>query len=174
VHIHFTELLDLDADSVLQDKWISEYRARWAARDAMLIPVVTADLDPTAIEDLITACVHYHRTRTQATARQDTTTPGQDDALAMLEHQILARPDSGLGHHRGGSGHPFEGPGGPGPVKGQKNQLQPQPGPAVITSHPGIVAPGAGVREGSRAAAARTLPPGGARAPVLGARPHPR
>ena len=34
VHIHFAELLDLDQDSVLQDKWIGEYRARWAAHHA--------------------------------------------------------------------------------------------------------------------------------------------
>jgi hypothetical protein len=31
VHVHFAELLDLDQDSILQDKWIGEYRARWAA-----------------------------------------------------------------------------------------------------------------------------------------------
>ncbi len=56
-------------------------------------------------------------------------------------------PDGGLGHHRDGSGHPFEGPGGPGPVQGQKNQIQLHPGLAVIASHPGIVAPAAGVRQ---------------------------
>jgi len=73
VHIHFAELLDLDQDSILQDKWIAEYRARWAAHraaasgstgdggawlegdaarvmacDAMIIPVVSGDLDPGA------------------------------------------------------------------------------------------------------------------------------
>ena len=64
-------------------------------------------------------------------------------------------PDGGLGHHRGGSGHPCEGPGGPGPVQGQKGQLQLQPGLAVIASHPGIVAPAAGVRK------APGLPPPG-------------
>jgi hypothetical protein len=124
-HIHFTELCALDAGSVLQDRWIEDYRARWAARraaasvspgdggawlegdaarrfaaDAMIIPVVTADIDPGPIEMLITACVQYHATRTQDTtqdtAGQDDTT-GQDDpagstteVLAMLEHQILA------------------------------------------------------------------------------------
>ncbi len=30
-HIHFTELLAMDKDSVLQDSWIADYRARWAA-----------------------------------------------------------------------------------------------------------------------------------------------
>ena len=98
VHISFADLCELDADSALQDKWIAEYRARWAAQraaasvstgdggawldgdkaraiacDAMRIPVVTGDLDPGAVEDLIALCVRYHRLRTQDP------TPGQDD-----------------------------------------------------------------------------------------------
>jgi hypothetical protein len=124
VHIHVSELLDLDQESILQDKWIAEYRARWAAHraaasvstgdggawlegdaaramacDAMLIPVVTCDIDPAAIEDLITACVQYHRVRAQANGQQDDGTSGPDgmpaagtaEALAMLEQQILAQ-----------------------------------------------------------------------------------
>jgi hypothetical protein len=90
VHIYFAELLDVDGDGILQDKWIGEYRARWAAaraassvspgdggawleggaargllRDAILIPVVLADIDPGAIDDLIALCVSYHHLRTQ-------------------------------------------------------------------------------------------------------------
>jgi hypothetical protein len=34
VHIYFAELRELDQDSALQDKWIEEYRARWAAHRA--------------------------------------------------------------------------------------------------------------------------------------------
>ena len=34
VHIYFAELRDRDRDGVLQDKWIAEYRARWAAHRA--------------------------------------------------------------------------------------------------------------------------------------------
>jgi hypothetical protein len=89
VHIHFAELCDMDQDSILQDKWIAEYRAQWAAQraaasvstgdggawldgdaareiacDAMLVPVVTGDLDASLVEDLIGLCVHYHRIRT--------------------------------------------------------------------------------------------------------------
>ena len=137
VHIHFAELLDLDQDSVLQDKWIGEYRARWAAHraaasvstgdggawlegdaarvmacDAMIVPVVTGDLDPGAVEALIGLCVQYDRLRSHAAGRADGT-PGPDgtgrtgtpdgtgtpdtsdgtaaDTLAMLEHQILAQ-----------------------------------------------------------------------------------
>src|SRR5579872_5436879 len=90
VHIYFAELLEMDGDGILQDKWIGEYRARWAAaraassvspgdggawleggsarvllRDAILIPVVTADIDPGAIDELIALCVSYHQLRTQ-------------------------------------------------------------------------------------------------------------
>ena len=78
VHIYFAELRDMDRDGILQDKWIAEYRARWAAHraansvstgdggawlegdaarevacDAMIIPVVTGDIDPGAVEELI-------------------------------------------------------------------------------------------------------------------------
>jgi hypothetical protein len=116
VHINFAELCEMDADSVLQDKWIAEYRARWAAHraaasvstgdggawlegdaarviacDAMLVPVVTGDIEPAAIEDLITACVQYHRIRAQATSQPDTNVSQPDGALAMLEHQILGQ-----------------------------------------------------------------------------------
>jgi hypothetical protein len=131
VHISFPDLCQLDTDSALQDKWIEEYRARWAAQraaasvspgdggawldgdaaraivcDAITVPVVTGDLDPGAVEDLIAACVRYHRVRAQAAAAHDGGTgqdggAGQDgpaaqpggasaEALAMLEHQILA------------------------------------------------------------------------------------
>jgi hypothetical protein len=88
VHISFADLLALDPDSALQDKWATEYWARWAAHraaasvttgdggawlegdaarkiayDAMIIPVVTGDIDPGAVEDLIALCVEYDRLR---------------------------------------------------------------------------------------------------------------
>ncbi|MGH3283784.1 MAG: DUF222 domain-containing protein, partial [Streptosporangiaceae bacterium] len=142
VHIYFAELRELDGDGILQDKWIAEYRARWAAHraansvstgdggawlegdaareitvDAMIIPVVTADIDPNAIEDLIAACVRYHQLRTQprpapapvpapepvpaagpvpaglagTAARRAEVTATAADALGELEHQILGK-----------------------------------------------------------------------------------
>jgi hypothetical protein len=91
VHIYFAELAEMGEGSALQDRWITEYRARWAAHraaasvttgdggawlegdaaraiahDAMIIPVVTADIDPGAIEELIALCVRYHALRTGA------------------------------------------------------------------------------------------------------------
>jgi hypothetical protein len=90
VHIYFADLCRLDPDSTLQDAWITGYQARWAAHraaasvatgdggawlegdkaraiacDAMLIPVVLGDIDPAAMEDLISLCVAYHQHRTQ-------------------------------------------------------------------------------------------------------------
>jgi hypothetical protein len=95
VHIYFAELAERDAGSALQDKWIAAYRAQWAAHraaasvtagdggawlegdtaraiacDAIIIPVVTADIDPAAVEELIGLCVCYHRTRAGASAGQ--------------------------------------------------------------------------------------------------------
>jgi hypothetical protein len=134
VHVSFAELCQLDADSRLQQAWAAEYGARWAAQraaasvspgdggawlegaaaravacDAMLIPVVTCDLDPGAMQDLIGLCVHYDRIRshapgstddggrpdTPAGSGGDTTQDAEqaasvEDVLSMLEHQILA------------------------------------------------------------------------------------
>jgi hypothetical protein len=72
----------------------------------MIIPVVTGDLDPAAIEDLIGLCVEYDRARAHA-AVPDQAEPGDPadpagpaglagrtahaEALARLEEQILAR-----------------------------------------------------------------------------------
>jgi hypothetical protein len=89
VHVSFAELCAMDTDSALQDMWIAEYRARWAAHraaasvstgdggawldgdaarevicDAMAIPVVTGDVDAGAVEELIALCVRYHGIRT--------------------------------------------------------------------------------------------------------------
>ena len=136
VHIYFAELRELDHDGVLQDKWIAEYRARWAghraaasvstgdggawlegdaarevAVDAMIIPVVTGDIDPAAVEDLIALCVRFHQLRTQPSpalepvpaaapvpaglastaTRHAEVTAAAADALAEMEQQILGK-----------------------------------------------------------------------------------
>jgi hypothetical protein len=125
-HIHFSELVKLDPTSALQTKWIEGYRAQWAAQraaasvttgdggawlegaaaqavacDAMIVPVVTADIDLAAIEGLITACVEYQRIRAQAAAQPDhtaaqpdTTEPGDTAAQPdTTEPGDTARPD---------------------------------------------------------------------------------
>src|SRR6516164_8542262 len=100
VHISFADLVEMDRDSALQDKWIADYRARWAARraaasvatgdggawlegdaaraiacDAMAIPVVTGDIDTSAMDDLIGLCARYHQIRTSTPDPADL--PGQ-------------------------------------------------------------------------------------------------
>ncbi len=110
VHIHVSELVDLDAGSVLQDRWIAAYRARWAAQraaasvspgdggawldgdaarviafDAMTIPIVDGDIDLGAIEELIGLCVQFHRLREQAAPD----TRGADiDGRNVTEEQV--------------------------------------------------------------------------------------
>ncbi|MFZ0192655.1 MAG: DUF222 domain-containing protein, partial [Streptosporangiaceae bacterium] len=136
VHIYFAELREMDQDGILQDKWIAEYRAQWAAHraansvstgdggawlegdaaraiafDAMIIPVVTGNIDPGPIDDLIALSVRYHQLRTQAApepepvpaagpipaglagsaARRAAVTAAAADALAELEQQILGK-----------------------------------------------------------------------------------
>lgn len=130
-HIHFTELLGMDKDSALQKAWIAAYRARWAAHraaasvgpsdggawltgdaarimayDAMIIPVVTGDLDPGVLEDLISLCVQYDRARAHTPPPSSPHYPGPPHQpgppgqpeqseharlLAEMEQQILTR-----------------------------------------------------------------------------------
>ena len=122
VHIYFAELREMDQDGILQDKWIAEYRARWAAHraansvstgdggawlegdaarevavDAMIIPVVTGDIDPAAVEDLIALCVQFHQLRTQsAPADPDSTGPAGTPApeAAPETQDRTASPDA--------------------------------------------------------------------------------
>jgi Domain of unknown function (DUF222) len=83
-HVSLAELRALDDGSVLQEQWIGEMAIRWAARraaasqtgsdaatwldgnaaravscDATLIPVVTGDIDPAALDDLVNLCLQY-------------------------------------------------------------------------------------------------------------------
>jgi hypothetical protein len=106
-HIGFVDLCQLDADSVLQDKWIEAYRARWAAHraaasvgpsdggawlegdaarrvacDAMMIPVVVGDVDPGAVDQLINLCVQYDRLRSHAVN-------GDTDGAGTGDNQVI-------------------------------------------------------------------------------------
>ena len=136
VHVHFAELVEMDRGSVLQDKWIAEYRARWAAQraaasvspgdggawlegdtaramacDAVIIPVVTGDLDPAAVEELIGLCVQYERVRSHAPGRTgatQTSTGGQVGTQSPGAVNGQAGPDAG------GSTIVPAAPGGPG------------------------------------------------------------
>jgi len=83
-HVSLAELRALDDGSVLKEQWIGEMAIRWAARraaasqtgsdgaawldgkaagavacDATLIPVVTGEVDPAALDDLVGLCLQY-------------------------------------------------------------------------------------------------------------------
>jgi len=117
VHIYFAELREMDPGSALQDKWIAEYRARWAAHraaasvatgdggawpegeaaraiacDALIVPVVTGDIEVGAVEDLILLCVRYHRLRTQGGPGNpdDTGAPDRTGSMPRSDTQDAA------------------------------------------------------------------------------------
>jgi len=83
-HVSLAELRALDDGSVLQEQWIGEMTVRWAAHraaasqtgsdgaawlngkaagavacDATLIPVVTGQIDPAALDDLVSLCLQF-------------------------------------------------------------------------------------------------------------------
>ena len=103
-HITLAELRALDDGSVLQEEWITEMAARWAARraaaseggggeggawlngkaaramacDAVIAPVVTGDVDPGVLEGLVRLCVELDRLD-HAADRHDLAGDGQAD-----------------------------------------------------------------------------------------------
>ena len=92
-HISLADLMVLDGSSALMEEWTSRVRAQWAghraaasaggsdggawldgdaatamACDAAMTPVVTGDVNPAALEDLIRLCVDLDRLRHHGTA----------------------------------------------------------------------------------------------------------
>ena len=87
-HISLADLIELDADSKLQQEWTEQARARWAAHraaasvagsdgaawldgddadafscDASYTPLVTGEVNPAVLEDLVRLCVQLARYR---------------------------------------------------------------------------------------------------------------
>jgi hypothetical protein len=128
-HISLADLLVLDGSSALMDEWIAATRAQWAAHragaavggsdgaawldgdtaraftcDASITPVVTADVNPAALDDLVQLCLqldklrHHDGTRangtgTDGTAPDGPAGPGPDTARAWeaLEQAIIGK-----------------------------------------------------------------------------------
>jgi hypothetical protein len=86
VHVSLAELRAMDGDSVLQEQWVTAAQAEWAAHragasaggsdgaawltgaaaqamtcDAWVIPVVTGNLNPAALDDLVRLCASLDR-----------------------------------------------------------------------------------------------------------------
>ena len=104
VHMTLAELIAMDGGSALQREWITAAAARWAAAraaasvtgsdggawlqgraaqavacDAILVPVVTGDIDPGALDDLVRLCVELHRLDSHE-AVPDVPAPGPEPA----------------------------------------------------------------------------------------------
>jgi len=119
VHVSFAELCEMDPASALQDKWIAEYRAQWAAQraaasvatgdggawlvgeaarkiacEAMIIPVVTGDIDVGAVAELILLCARYHRLQSGTPGPADL--PGPADARDPADGSGGAAVPAGL------------------------------------------------------------------------------
>jgi hypothetical protein len=110
VHISLADLIRLDGSPALLREWIAGMRARWAAHraaasetgsdggawldgkaaeaaacDASVTPVVTGDIDPGVLEELVRLCVHLDR------LRRDGAPGGQALTLReVLEQQVIA------------------------------------------------------------------------------------
>jgi hypothetical protein len=110
-HITLADLMRLDGSSALLDEWTTQVRARWAghraaasegggdgglwldgdaaeaiACDATMAPIVTGDVNPDALDDLIRLCVELDRLRRDGEPRPDTT-----PAWAAIERAVIGK-----------------------------------------------------------------------------------
>ena len=186
VHISLADLLLLDGSSALQEEWTAGVRAQWAAHraaasagggsdggawldgdaaaamacDAAMAPIVTGEVNPAVLEDLIRLCVQLDK---------------------------LRYPDPGglgTGSDTGDPGDPGSDPGSPGGDPGTGSGSGPRrrprhrrPGRPRLRHHAGVGGAGAGGdRQGGRFAvgsgrAGGVLAPPPARRPARGAEP---
>ena len=114
VHISLADLLRLDGSSALQEEWTVLVRERWAAHraaasegggdvgawldgdaaeaiacDAAMTPIVTGDLDPAVLEDLVRLCVELDRLRRDGETRPDTSPAWEALEQAVIGKAIL-------------------------------------------------------------------------------------
>ena len=121
-HVSLAELRALDDGSVLQDQWIGEMAVRWAARraaasetgsdgaawldgrsagavacDATIIPVVTGQVDPAALDDLVSLCLQFAGHGPHCGSPQSAAPAAQAGPAACPEagSATLARPARG-------------------------------------------------------------------------------
>ena len=103
VHMSLADLMMLEGSSALLEEWTSRVRARWAghraaasagggdggawldgdaaaamACDAAMAPVVTGDVNPAALDDLVRLCVELDRLRHHPRTGPDDTSTGPD------------------------------------------------------------------------------------------------
>jgi Domain of unknown function (DUF222) len=101
VHISLADLLRLDGSSALQEEWTARVRAQWAGHraeasaggsdggawldgdaaaamtcDAAMAPIVTGEVNPAALDDLVRLCVDLDRLRHHPSRGHDDTGTG--------------------------------------------------------------------------------------------------
>ena len=134
VHISLADLMMLEGSSALLEEWTSRVRAAWAghraeasagggdggawldgdaaaamACDAAMAPVVTGDVNPAALEDLVRLCVQLDRLRHHPRTGPDGTSTGQDATGRTDRHRHRRRhrrPGTGADGTGGGQGAP--------------------------------------------------------------------
>ena len=112
VHMTLADMLDLDTSTGLRAQWIARVRAAWASHrartsieggdggawldgdqaraaacDATLVPVVTGDVDPRALDDLVRLCQLLGRTTGPGTAE-----PAAPEPAAELIYSGQGQP----------------------------------------------------------------------------------
>jgi hypothetical protein len=110
-HISLAELRALDDGSVLAQEWIGEMTVQWAARraaatqagsdgaawlqgkavraitcDAQIIPVVTGQIDPAALDDLVNLCLRFAGHGPHCGSAANANPPGQTDPADTTHH----------------------------------------------------------------------------------------
>ena len=117
VHVSLADLMLLDGSSALMDEWITGVRAQWAAAraaasesgsdggawldgdgarsftcDASVTPVVTGEVNPAALEDLIRLCAELDKRRRAEDHNGDAGDPVPDTPAAeALEQAIIGK-----------------------------------------------------------------------------------
>ena len=157
-HISLADLLRLEGSSALQEEWTAQVRARWAghraaasegggdtgawldgdaagaiACDAAMAPVVTGDVDPGALDDLVRLCVELDRLRRDGQARPDTPdAPDNTAAWAALEQAVIGKAVDLLSGPGGLASLPA-----PPPARRPPERPQPAAGHRVLRVDPG-------------------------------------
>src|SRR5690242_11145173 len=119
VHISLADLVHLNGAAALTEEWIDGIRARWAARraaasetgsdggawldgraaeaaacDASLTPIVTGEIDPSVLDELVRLCVHLDRLRHDDAATAAAGASRVHDILRVqdiLEQEIIRK-----------------------------------------------------------------------------------
>jgi hypothetical protein len=119
VHVSLAELRAMDDGSVLETEWVTEMRIRWAARragaaegagsdgaawldgdaagalacDAIITPVVTGDVNPDALDDLVRLCLQLAGHGAHCAPESG---PGPADQVSDRSPAVPGPPPAGL------------------------------------------------------------------------------